>query len=268
MFHAKAAALRSADLARQVGAVICTKNGEIIAAGCNEVPKAKGGAYWEGDSPDYRDFKVGYDANVVLRLNAVAEFLKVLTPWLAEERRSQDPKHLAKEALLGGQALLRGTRISGIIEYGRVVHAEMHAIAEAARRGAAVQDAVMYCTTFPCHMCARHVVAAGLRRVVYIEPYPKSLAKELYGRSIRVDDDENADDNAVTFEPFVGLAPKRYFDLFEMRDRRDQDGYAVSHDKIETLPRLRYVDTRYGDLESLYVKELFDRGVSLGIVSA
>lgn len=49
MFHAKAAALRSADLSRQVGAVIMTPDGEIIAAGCNEVPKAGGGRFGKGE---------------------------------------------------------------------------------------------------------------------------------------------------------------------------------------------------------------------------
>lgn len=43
MFHAKSAALRSADLGRQVGAVIATKESDIIAVGCNDVPKASGG---------------------------------------------------------------------------------------------------------------------------------------------------------------------------------------------------------------------------------
>ncbi len=44
MFHAKAAALRSAELARQVGAVIMSEHGEIISAGCNEVPPGR----WRG----------------------------------------------------------------------------------------------------------------------------------------------------------------------------------------------------------------------------
>ena len=55
MFHARAAALRSADASRQVGAVIATVNGDVIAVGSNEVPKAGGGLYWSGDSPDLRE---------------------------------------------------------------------------------------------------------------------------------------------------------------------------------------------------------------------
>ena len=42
MYFARAAALRSADLSRQVGAVIMRNPGEIIAIGYNDVP-----SHWE-----------------------------------------------------------------------------------------------------------------------------------------------------------------------------------------------------------------------------
>jgi deoxycytidylate deaminase len=74
-----------------------------------------------------------------------------------------------------------------VIEFGRAVHAEMAALMDSARRGVPVKNATLYCTTFPCHLCARHIVAAGIRRVVYIEPYPKSLAAQLYPDSIAVE---------------------------------------------------------------------------------
>src|SRR5262249_17921907 len=56
MYLAKAVALRSADLSRQVGAIITGSDGSVLASGCNEVPKAGGGAYWCGDENDHRDF--------------------------------------------------------------------------------------------------------------------------------------------------------------------------------------------------------------------
>ena len=46
LFVAKAAALRTLDLSRQVGAAIFFPTGEVIALGSNEVPKAGGGTYW------------------------------------------------------------------------------------------------------------------------------------------------------------------------------------------------------------------------------
>lgn len=38
----------------------------------------------------------------------------------------------------------------------------------------------MFTTTFPCHICAKHIIAAGIKAVYYIEPYEKSLAIELH----------------------------------------------------------------------------------------
>lgn len=73
MFHAKAAALRSADLSRQVGAAISTKDGDIIAVGCNEVPRAFGGLYWPGDLGEDRDFRRGYDSSAKSKTDILAE---------------------------------------------------------------------------------------------------------------------------------------------------------------------------------------------------
>ena len=63
--------------------------------------------------------------------------------------------------------------------------------------------------------------------MVYIEPYPKSRAKRLYKREIQVDHDREADEDAVKFEAFVGIAPTRFLDLFEMVSRKDGQGYAL-----------------------------------------
>ena len=72
------------------------------------------------------------------------------------------------------------TTLDDLLEFGRMVHAEMAALMDAARRGISVKGCLMYVTTFPCHMCARHIIAAGIQKVIYIEPYPKSKVGELY----------------------------------------------------------------------------------------
>ena len=63
MFLAKAAALRTLDLSRQVGAAIFTDSGEVVCLGSNEVPKAGGGTYWSDDDFDDREFRRGHDSN-------------------------------------------------------------------------------------------------------------------------------------------------------------------------------------------------------------
>src|SRR5205807_7486580 len=108
--------------------------------------------------------------------------------WLAKETQSCKVDELVDLAFADDpEALMKGSHLVNSIEYFRAVHAEMAAIVDAARRGVPICDAVLYTTTFPCHDCAKHIVAAGIQRVVFIEPYPKSLAPELYLDSIAVD---------------------------------------------------------------------------------
>jgi hypothetical protein len=90
----------------------------------------------------------------------------------------------------------------------------MEAILACARTGTSTVNGTLYCTTFPCHNCAKHIVAAGIKRVVYVEPYPKSKAGELHNDSIEIDGDGCGD--KVSFVPFVGIGPRRFIDLFSM----------------------------------------------------
>lgn len=240
MFHARAAALRSAALSRQVGAVVSTDDGDIIAVGTNEVPKAGGGLYWCDDPSDQRDCVLGYDPSDRMKRNLLADILKRLGKhkWLNEEIAKIDIDNLVDTALGGGpSSLMKGSQLKNLIEFGRSVHAEMAALIDAARRGVAARGCTLYTTTFPCHDCTKHIVAAGIRKVVYIEPYPKSLAPELYLDSIAVDGYGGGLDQ-VSFEPFVGIAPRRYMDLFEMGRRKEEDGTVTLWDKVKAFPRL------------------------------
>jgi deoxycytidylate deaminase len=236
LFHAKATALRSADLSRQVGAVIMSEDGEIIAAGCNEVPRAGGGAVWEGRSgdrdKDYRDFRIGHDSRARMSQDIMAEIFQHLKDknWLAPRFKERTAEELAEKSLFEEKTPLKGTRVASILEFGRMVHAEMSAISAAARRGLSVFGATLYCTTFPCHMCARHIIATGIREVVYIEPYPKSMAKDLYKKSIQVDYDEEADSDAVVFRPFVGICPAEIYLSFRDGEKEGRPG---AHHRVE-----------------------------------
>lgn len=247
MFHAKAAAFRSADLSRQVGAVIMTAEGEVVATGCNDVPKAGGGLYWDGESNDHRDFHKGYDSSAIVKKEIIDEVVKrfhghgLLAPRAVEG----GVQHFLEAMLTGeGRDVLKGTKIMNLLEFGRVVHAEMAAITEAARRSFSTKGTILYSTTFPCHMCARHIIAAGIERVVYIEPYPKSMAKDLYEDSLTVDS-EHRISGVVRFEPFMGIAPRRYMEFFEMPTRKDEVGKAISWEKRTAIPRLKRAINSY-----------------------
>lgn len=261
MFHAHSTARRSADLSRQVGAVITNDDGDIISTGCNEVPKSGGGMIWDeqaGTSLDHRDFKIGYDSSAALKVEILKEVVNTFfkAKWFKKSVHNKGKKKLLDDVIEGNGISFKGKRITSIIEYGRIVHAEMSALMSAARRGAAVQQATLYCNVFPCHMCARHIISAGIKRVVYIEPYPKSLAKRLYENEIRVDRDRDAEATAVDFVPFVGVAPKQYMNLFEAGTRKDKKGFAVSEAGKPELRNIAKKVTLPPDKEAVYVDTL------------
>ena len=80
LYMATAAALRSVDVSRQVGAAIFSKSAEVISLGCNEVPKAGGGTYWIDESPQIsRDVEIGRDPNQEKRNVILYDFIKRLT---------------------------------------------------------------------------------------------------------------------------------------------------------------------------------------------
>ncbi|UTW44991.1 hypothetical protein KFE80_11480 [bacterium SCSIO 12696] len=239
LFQAHATSLRSADLSRQVGAVIASRDGEILATGCNEVPKSGGGQYWDGDEGDDREFVLGKDSSVRVKEEIVGEMLQRMSEneWLEKKKAKEKVGDLVEAILYGDESkVLKGTRLASLIEFGRIVHAEMAAISDAARRGVSLKGATLYCTTFPCHMCARHIIAAGISRVVFIEPYPKSMTKQLYSGSVLMDGESG--DFKVAFESFVGVAPRRYMEFFSMPKRKDDRGKVVEWDGKTAYPRV------------------------------
>ena len=251
---AQSVALKSADLSRQVGAVIMGDRGEIIAAGCNEVPQPQIGTFWEGDEKndvdDYRDFINGTDSNVEKKNDLLEELFEQLKNkgWLNKDLEDLKKDELVKRALYEPiHQILKDTRINSIIEFGRIVHAEMSAITDAARRGQALLNTSLYCTTFPCHGCARHIIAAGIKRVFFIEPYPKSLTQDLYEGMVSIDED-STDDDTLEFKAFIGLAPKQYDNMFKKLPRKDKSGNAISREHIDDYPRIEKPDVSFSYL--------------------
>lgn len=60
----------------------------------------------------------------------------------------------------------------------RTVHAEQNAICQAARRGAAIQGATLYCRMTPCRACAMMIINCGIVRVVAERRYHDGAESE------------------------------------------------------------------------------------------
>lgn len=234
MYIAAAASLRSADLSRQIGAAIFSRAGEVITMGSNEVPRANGGTYWVEDGDPHRDIDEGSDANHRRKLQILHDFVDRLISIQVIPRRD-DVSALVRS--ISSEDLIRDSQLMDIIEFGRMIHAEMSAISDAARLGRPTKGGVLFSTAFPCHMCAKHIVAAGLSRVVFLEPYPKSYAEQLHEDSITFNAEVTS---KVLFEPFIGISPRRYRDIFEKGRRKDDSG--KRKDWYESAPSPRIED--------------------------
>ena len=70
---------------------------------------------------------------------------------------------------------------SGEIEQNcfRCIHAEINAIAQAAKNGASIRDADIYVTHTPCIHCFKVVINTGIKRVLYEKPYKIATIEEL-----------------------------------------------------------------------------------------
>ena len=62
----------------------------------------------------------------------------------------------------------------------RTVHAELNAIIQAAIHGVSTEGATLYCTDEPCGNCAKAIVNAGIKRVVFLHPYHDPDARKIF----------------------------------------------------------------------------------------
>ena len=188
MYAAASASGNSACLSRQVGAALTDRLGEVIALGWNDVPKFGGGLYGAdpnddpGSDRDKRCWNLG--GGICFNDQEKKLIAERLISGLIEAKIIPATKR--SEAV---NNVIGDSKVGDLIEFSRSIHAEMQAILTGSQLGGdRVRGGKLYCTTYPCHSCARHIVAAGITEVYYIEPYRKSLATKLHDDAITEDE--------------------------------------------------------------------------------
>ena len=76
------------------------------------------------------------------------------------------------------------TRDSAGITLPAVVHSEANALMKLAKNGGGSDGATIYCTHSPCYDCAKLIIQAGIKRVVYSEVYDWSALKFIKERGL------------------------------------------------------------------------------------
>ena len=92
---------------------------------------------------------------------------------------------------------------SKILDLCRSVHAEESVILEAGNFGINLKDKILYTTTFPCLLCTKIIITAGIKRIVFIEPYPVIESMEMLKES------------RILMEKYEGINPRVFLKYFK-----------------------------------------------------
>lgn len=261
MYAAASAAVNSACLSRQVGAAITTRDERLIAVGWNDVPKAGGDLYVtnsknENPEKDRRCWNHvgGGKCSNDEEKEAITEVLLSDLAELISPSKREEAKKIIRES----------SRLSGLVEFSRSIHAEMHALLNAGKAGLdKIVGGKLFVTTYPCHSCARHIIASGIMEVYYIEPYRKSLAIRLHEDAIT---ESESDTLKVQLRPYEGVAPAKYLSLFRMQGSNDrkEKGKMVKIHPSKTEPKMETSLEALPALEALVVHSLQQKGLLPG----
>jgi hypothetical protein len=98
--------------------------------------------------------------------------------------------------------------------------------------------------------------------VTYIEPYPKSRARDLHSDAICFSEDEAKNSGKIPFVPFLGIGPRRYLDLFSLDlsagrkiRRKQEDGSAIFPERAGRPPRVPMLPFSYLERENKLLEE-------------
>lgn len=256
MYAAASVAGNSACLSRQVGAAVTDSTGEVLGLGWNDVPRPFGDLYVTDlieDPAGHRDKRCwnfgGKCHNDEEKALLASHVIDVLAPLIKDGQHEQAALLMAKNK-----------KLRGLIEFSRAIHAEMHALLTALRQtGERVKGGMLFVTTYPCHVCARHIVAAGISEVHFIEPYRKSLAIKLHGDAMT---ESGQGTDRVMLIPYDGVAPARYLSLFKMKpnSRKKMGRVALVAPHVAT-PKLEKSLAALPALEALVTMSLRNRSL-------
>ena len=183
------ARLNSSCVSRQVGAVITNKAHSIRSIGWNEVPygqmpcglrnmsdivkndfdREKGYMYSEFEKGNSNQTDIYKDGQTFQQ--KISEDYGKIIEQMAERLHSNRPIFCFRELhnrYAGGNNQV----------YGRSLHAEENALMQISKFGGeGLMDGVIYVTASPCELCSRKLYQVGVRKIVYIDPYP-GIARE------------------------------------------------------------------------------------------
>lgn len=234
---AYAMSLNSTCICRQVGAVI-VEQGYVIGAGWNDPERDRLGCMYRlrGDieRTDNESFPICSESDyemferILSTVEEEKDFsfcykdeygklsqLKRLIKEKEEERQPGGNPNEETEEIEYERLIPNLTDEEKSLQHCRALHAEENAILQTSKMGGiGLKNATLYTTTFPCELCAKKILQVGIARVIYCEPYPKSVSKDVFFREGM---------STIDIRPFAGVKSPSFFRLFKAPlDIKDQ----------------------------------------------
>jgi deoxycytidylate deaminase len=188
---------------RHVGAAILSSHGETISTGSIRAPSKSPNT----TALDQEKINDGYDY-----------FKKQTKKWCKLLKKiEKSSKNLDKKI----DAYELRKFIDSTLDFHPCTHAEMSAILDAAKLGVSIRGASFYTTLYPCHLCAKDIISAGIKEVIYLEAYPKSKNEQLYPHNITDHNEPNSD--KIIFSPFFGVGPERFHFYYSLKNKSEKN---------------------------------------------
>ena len=236
------AKLNSGCISRQVGAVVTDNNYSIKAVGWNSTP--------EGQTP--------------CLLKSASELLDggeetVYSSYERTDKNLQNVMSCTYSGVISSENL-KGRKISYCFKdiqnkiegeknqvHTRSLHAEENAFLQIAKYGGgAIEGGFLFTTASPCELCSKKAYQLGIKKVIYIDPYP-GISKEhiLSSGSLKPD--------LILFRGAIGRAYHRlYQPLMAYKDELKMlTGYIVNDGSIEKTDseKVKEFEKRVAELE-------------------
>ena len=142
--------LRSHDVNTQMGCVIVDSKNRIVSTGYNGLPKGVNDLNWPIERSE--KYYIGKIRTQEPRGSEWDEHVFISKTNIDEGRHEDENKIIEIE------------KVDEFTKYDVIAHAELNAIVSAGR---SVEGCTLYVLAFPCNECAKAIIGAGIKKVIY-----------------------------------------------------------------------------------------------------
>lgn len=206
------AKLNSGCLSRQVGAAITNKDGSVRSIGWNEVPHGQISCSLrtidgiEGAIPHPECSYSAFELRGVSKYKDGKSFMEKIKEDFGDDLISAPTKLNGLPFSYCFKALHNRYEGEKNQVFTRSLHAEENAIIQMSKYGGeALQDGIIYVTASPCELCSKKLYQIGVRKIVYIDPYPGIARQHIILAGFKQPD----------LKVFEGAIGSTYFKLYQ-----------------------------------------------------